>query len=360
MASSGPEIGRPAGAVKLAPGTGAAEHRPQAEQGAAMRIGRRAALAAAFLPLGRPAGAQADYPSRPVRLVVGYPAGGSTDVVARLLAERLGRSLGQPVIVENRPGASGTLGADAVAKAAPDGHTLLVGASGEMAIARATLRSIPYAPEDFAPIALLTEQPFLVLVNGALPADSLAALVALARARPGTLNYGSFGTGTAPHLLGELLKAEAGIEVTHVPYRGSAPLTADLLAGQVQFSFDTIPAALPHLGTGKLRALALCRATRAAAVPGVPTTAEAGMPWLLGGTWASSSRRRGCRRRSRPGSARRCGRRWERPSRTPCASAGWSRSGPMPRRPGATSPPSRPAGRRSPGGAMCSRNSGTG
>ncbi|MDN3565310.1 tripartite tricarboxylate transporter substrate-binding protein [Paeniroseomonas aquatica] len=252
-----------------------------------MRIGRRAALAAAFLPLGRPAGAQADYPSRPVRLVVGYPAGGSTDVVARLLAERLGRSLGQPVIVENRPGASGTLGADAVAKAAPDGHTLLVGASGEMAIARATLRSIPYAPEDFAPIALLTEQPFLVLVNGALPADSLAALVALARARPGTLNYGSFGTGTAPHLLGELLKAEAGIEVTHVPYRGSAPLTADLLAGQVQFSFDTIPAALPHLGTGKLRALALCRATRAAAVPGVPTTAEAGMPWLLGGTWAS-------------------------------------------------------------------------
>ncbi|MDB5372142.1 MAG: transporter [Belnapia sp.] len=261
-----------------------------------MKMARRAVLAAGSLA-AQAAGslaawpalaqAQADYPSRPVRLVVGYPAGGSTDVVARLLAERLARGWGQPVIVENRPGASGTLGADAVAKAAPDGHTLLVGASGEMAIARATLRSIPYAPADFAPLALLTEQPFLLLVNGDLPATSLAELVALAKARPGVLNYGSFGTGTAPHLLGELLKAEAGIAVTHVPYRGSAPLTTDLLAGQVQFSFDTIPAGLPHLGTGRLRALALCRATRAAAVPEVPTTAEAGMPWLLGGTWAS-------------------------------------------------------------------------
>ena len=249
-----------------------------------MRIKRRAVLGA--LAAG-PALAQAEYPNRPLRLVVGYPAGGSTDVVARLLAERLGRSLGQPVIVENRPGASGTLGADVVAKAVPDGYTLLVGASGEMAIARATLKAIPYAAEDFTPIALLTEQPFLVLVNGALPVNSLAELVALAKARPGALNYGSFGTGTAPHLLGELLKAEAGIEVMHVPYRGSAPLMTDLLAGQVQFSFDTIPAALPHLASGRLRALALCREGRAAAVPAVPTVAEAGMPWLLGGTWAS-------------------------------------------------------------------------
>ncbi|MBL6455963.1 tripartite tricarboxylate transporter substrate binding protein [Belnapia sp. T6] len=248
---------------------------------------RRQMLAGLAAATVGPARAQTDFPSRPVRLVVGYPAGGSTDVVARLLAERLGRVWGQPVIVENRPGASGTIGADLVAKSPPDGHTLLVGASAEMAIARATLRSIPYAAEDFTPLALLTEQPFLVLVHPGLPAASLGELVALAKARPGRLNYGSFGNGTAPHLLGELLKAEAGIEVTHIPYRGSAPLTTDLLAGQVQFSFDTIPAGLPHLASGKLRALALCRATRAPAVPEVPTTAEAGMPWLTGGTWAS-------------------------------------------------------------------------
>lgn len=250
-----------------------------------MRMRRRMVLAG--VALAGAARAEAGFPARPVRLLVGYPAGGSTDVVARLLAERLGRAWGQPVIVENRPGASGTLGADAVAKAAPDGHTLLVGASAEMAVARATLRAIPYQPEEFAPIALLTEQPFLLLVNAGVPAATLAGLVALAKARPGALNYGSFGTGTAPHLMGELLGAEAGITATHVPYRGSAPLMTDLLAGQVQFSFETIPSALPQLAAGRLRALCLCRGTRAASVPAVPTAAEAGMPALVGGTWAS-------------------------------------------------------------------------
>jgi tripartite-type tricarboxylate transporter receptor subunit TctC len=255
-----------------------------------MRIGRRAAVggAAALAAVPASAWAQAEWPSRPVRLMVAYPAGGSTDIVARLLAERLSRAWGQPVVVENRGGASGTLGADAVAKAPPDGYTLLLGASSEMAIARVTLRGLPYDPaRDFAPIVRISEQPFLLLVNAALPARSVAELVALAKARPGALNYASFGTGTSTHLMGELLRVTTGAEVTHVPYRGSAPGIADLIAGQVQFSFDTIPAGLPHVAGGRLRALALCHAARNAAVPEVPTTAEAGFAQLTGATWSA-------------------------------------------------------------------------
>lgn len=249
-----------------------------------MRLGRRAVLGMA---LATPALAAPDYPLRPVRLVVGYPAGGSTDLVARLLAERLSRAWGQPVTVENRGGAAGTLGADLVAKSPSDGYTLLVGASAEMAIARAVMRSIPYQPEDFAPVARLTEQPFLVLVHAALPVRSLAELVALARAQPGRLNYASHGTGTANHLLTELLRVETGISITHIPYRGGGPAMTDLVAGQVQVLLDVIPSALPHLVSGRIRALALCRATRSAMLAEVPTTAEAGSPFLLGSTWST-------------------------------------------------------------------------
>jgi len=255
-----------------------------------MAGGRRGVLAAglaAAAPARAQPRAEAAFPQRPVRLVVAYPAGGSTDVVGRLLAERLARAWGQPVIVENRPGAAGTLGADVVAKSPADGHTLLVGASGELAVARAGLRSIPYQPGDFAPIALLTEQPLLVLVNAGLPVASLAAFIAYARARPGQLNYASFGNATANHLLTELLRLETGIVVTHVPYRGAAPAMTDLLAGQVQFALDTIPTALPQLAAEKLRALALTRATRSAALPEVPTTVELGLPDVVGGTWAA-------------------------------------------------------------------------
>lgn len=249
-----------------------------------MRIGRRAILGAV---LAAPALAATEYPSRPVRLVVGYPAGGSTDLVARLLAERLFKAWGQPVTVENRGGAAGTLGADLVAKAAPDGYTLLVGASAEMAIARAVMRNIPYQPEDFAPVALLTEQPFLVLVNAGLPVQSLTELVALARQRPGALNYASHGTGTANHLLTELLRLETGIGITHIPYRGGGPAMTDLVSGQVQMLLDVIPSALPHILSGRVRALALCRATRSATLAEVPTTAEAGFPFLAGSTWST-------------------------------------------------------------------------
>jgi tripartite-type tricarboxylate transporter receptor subunit TctC len=249
-----------------------------------MRIGRRAMLGAV---LAAPALAAPDYPSRPVRLVVGYPAGGSTDLVARLLAERLFRAWGQPVTVENRGGAAGTLGADLVAKAAPDGYTLLIGASAEMAIARAVMRNIPYQPEDFAPVALLTEQPFLVLVNAALPVRSLAELVALAREQPGKLNYASHGTGTANHLLTELLRVETGIGITHIPYRGGGPAMTDLVSGQVQMLLDVIPSALPQILSSRVRALALCRATRSVTLAEVPTTAEADFSFLAGSTWST-------------------------------------------------------------------------
>jgi len=249
-----------------------------------MRITRRALLGAT---LASPALADGPFPNRPVRLVVAYPAGGSTDTVARLTADRLSRAWGQPVVVENRPGASGTLGADQVAKAPPDGYTLLIGASGEMAVARAGMRNIPYAPTDLAAIALLTEQPLITLVNPGVPATTLAELIGLARERPGRLNYASFGNATAGHLLTELFRLEAGIQVTHVPYRGSAPAMTDLLSGQVQMMMDTIPTTLPHIQAGRLRPLALARATRAPSVPDVPTMPELGFPTVVGGTWAS-------------------------------------------------------------------------
>ncbi len=249
-----------------------------------MRIGRRAILGVA---LAAPALAATEYPARPVRLLVGYPPGGSTDLVARLLANRLSLAWGQAVTVENRGGAAGTLAADMAAKATPDGYTLLVGASAEMAIARAVMRNLPYQPEGFASVALLTEQPFLVLVNAALPAASLGELVALARERSGRLNYASHGIGTANHLLTELLKAETGIAITHIPYRGGGPAMTDLVAGQVDMLLDVIPSALPHLASGRIRALALCRAARSGALPQVPTTAEAGIPVLTGSTWST-------------------------------------------------------------------------
>ena len=254
-----------------------------------MTIGRRMMLGGALALPAIGAGAQPAWPARAVRLVVAYPPGGSTDIVARLLAERLSRALGQSMVVENRGGASGTLGADAVAKAAPDGYTLLLGASSEMAIARVTLRSLPYDPaRDFAPIARTSEQPFLLLVNAAMPVQGVADLVALAKAQPGRLNYASFGNGTSTHLMGELFRVGTGIEITHVPYRGSAPGIADLIAGQVQMSFDTVPAGLPHIGPGgKLRALGFTHRVRSAAAPAVATMPELGFPQLVGSTWSA-------------------------------------------------------------------------
>lgn len=238
--------------------------------------------------LARPSLAQDNWPGRPVRIVVAYPPGGSTDIIARLLAERLSRAWSQPVVVENRAGAAGTLGADSVAKAAPDGTTLLVAASPEIAIARSTQRNLPYDPvRDFEPITLISESPFLLLVNPQIQARNVTELVALARAQPGRMNFASFGTGTSTHLVGELFRATAGIDITHVPYRGSAPAMTDLIAGQVQMAFDTIPAGLPHLREGRLRGIAVARAERSPLAPQIPTMAEAGLPGFVGGTWAA-------------------------------------------------------------------------
>jgi tripartite-type tricarboxylate transporter receptor subunit TctC len=221
-----------------------------------------------------------------VRIVVGYAAGGGTDIVARLMAERLTRAWGQPVVVENRTGAVGTLAADLLAKAPPDGHTLMMAASPELAIARSTQRNLPYDPvRDFAPVVLVCELPFLLVVHPSVPARTLGELLQLARAQPGRLNYASFGTGSSSHLVGELFRATAGVDVNHIPYRGSAPAIADLIAGQVQMAFDTFPAALPHVREGRLRAIAAAMPERSPLAPEVPTFGEAGLPGFTGGTW---------------------------------------------------------------------------
>jgi tripartite-type tricarboxylate transporter receptor subunit TctC len=242
--------------------------------------------AAAAATLVRPGFAQAPWPNRPVRMIVAYPAGGSTDIAARLLADRLARVWGQPVIVENRAGAAGTIGADSVAKSAPDGYTLLLAASPEIAIARSTLRNLPYDPvADFAPINLLAQSPFLLVAFAGLNVSNLAELTALARARPGTLNYASFGIGTSNHFVGELFKAETGLDIQHIPYRGSGPMMNDMVAGSVQLGFDTVPAALPHVRSGRLRAIGAAMLRRSPLAPDVPTFDEQGLRGFTGGSW---------------------------------------------------------------------------
>ena len=215
------------------------------------------------------------YPSKPIRIVVPFGPGGATDVVARTVADKLATRLGQPVIVENKPGASTMIGADAVAKAAPDGYTLLVSGSSTFSVAPALKERMPYDHQkDLALIALLVKAP-LVLVSGpSAPAKSLAELVALAKAKPGDLGYATFGAGSAPHLLGEMFAHEAGIKVMAVPYKGSAPASMALLGGEIQFAFDTIPSVGPHIKAGKLRPLAVSSTQRSSALPDVPTLAE--------------------------------------------------------------------------------------
>lgn len=254
-------------------------------------IGRRgvlgAALAAAALPRrGLAQGDARPWPAQSVRMVVAYPAGGSTDIVGRLLAERLTRLWGHSVVIDNRSGAAGTIGADSVAKAAPDGYTLLLAASPELAIARSTQRNLPYDPvRDFAAINLLAQSPFLLLATSALSASSVYELVALAKAKPGTLNYASFGNGTSNHFVGELFRVTTDVDITHVPYRGSGPMMTDLIAGRVQLAFDTVPAGLPHVQAGRLRALGAAMLRRSPLAPEVPTFAEQGWPGFAGGSW---------------------------------------------------------------------------
>jgi len=240
------------------------------------------ALAAALF--AGAAGAQ-EYPARAVRIVVPFAAGGPNDIVARLLGQKLADALGQPFLVENRPGAGGNIGTDFVAKAPADGYTLLSAGPGSLVI-NPLLRSVPYdTGRDFAPISLMASAPNALVVHPSVAANSVQELVALARSRPGELNYASGGTGSTPHLAAALFASMAGIRIAHVPYKGTGPALADLLGGQVQMAVLGIPTVLPQVKSAKLRALAVTGRRRAAELPGVPTMAEAGItgyevsPW---------------------------------------------------------------------------------
>ncbi len=225
------------------------------------------------------------WPSKPVTLIVPFAAGGTTDVLARSLAEKLQQSLGQPVIVESKPGAGATLGADYVAKSKPDGYTLLVGAVHHT-IAPSVYKKLSYDfQKDLAPITEIALVPNVLVVNAATPAKTVAELVALLKAQPGKHNYGSNGNGTAQHLIGTQFEQLTGTDFAHVPYKGSGPLATDLLGGQITMSFDTITPVLPHIKAGKLRPLAVTTAKRSSALPDVPTLDEAGLKGFNIGTW---------------------------------------------------------------------------
>jgi tripartite-type tricarboxylate transporter receptor subunit TctC len=236
------------------------------------------AFAVSLLVLFSAAPSAQDYPAKPVRLIVPYLAGGGADIWARTLGQKLGEALKQPFLVENRPGANGGIGADFVAKSAPDGYTLLATASGPITVNPVLYSKVPYDPvKDFAPVAqCLVYQYVLVTLAGA-PYRSIAELVSAARANPGALAYGSTGIGGGNHLAGEVFALAAGAKLTHVPYKGSAAALADLLGGQLAFMFDTVITSVPHLRSGKLRAYAVSSAKRASVLPEVPTMQEAGM-----------------------------------------------------------------------------------
>ncbi|MFC4274448.1 tripartite tricarboxylate transporter substrate binding protein [Achromobacter aloeverae] len=246
-----------------------------------MRITRvlaRAMLAAGFL-LGAAGAHAAGYPERPVKWVVPFPPGGAMDAIARTLAEAMGRKLGTSFIVENRPGAGGNIGASTVARAAPDGYTIMIAANG-MAVNPALYHDMNYDPQkDFAPISLLAIVPNVLVTNPQRnDVHSVADVIAQAKAKPGRYTYASAGVGTSIHLAGELFASMAQVDMLHVPYKGSGPAMADLLGGQVDYMFDSITSAKPHILAGKLRALAVTPSKRSSALPDVPTVAEAGLP----------------------------------------------------------------------------------
>ena len=242
-----------------------------------------ALLAAAAMSSGS-AMAQA-WPAKPISLIVPFPAGGTTDVLARAVGQELSKSLGQPVLVESKPGAGATVGADFVAKAKPDGYTLLMGAVHHT-IASSVYKKLPYDfQKDLLPITTVALVPNLLVVNPAMPVKNVSELLALAKASPGKFTYGSAGNGTAHHLIGAQFEAMGGVQLLHVPYKGSGPLVTDLLGGQISMSFDTITPVLPHIKAGKLKALAITTNKRSPALPDVPTLEESGLKGFNIGTW---------------------------------------------------------------------------
>jgi tripartite-type tricarboxylate transporter receptor subunit TctC len=252
------------------------------------KIGRRglwALAGSAALPCARQARAET-YPSRSVQLVMPYPAGGTGDIIARFVAEKLRQAEGQPFVVDNRAGATGTIGANYVAQAQPDGYTLLIGLGGPLTIAPALNPNVPYRTlEAFEPITLIAEVPSILAVHPSVPARTVQELVGLAKARPGALNFASAGAGSSVHLAAELFKLQAGIDTVHVPYKGGAPALNDLIAGNVTYMIENMPQLLPQVQAGKIRALAVTSARRSPFLPDVPTVAESGYPGYEATTW---------------------------------------------------------------------------
>ncbi len=226
------------------------------------------------------------YPVRPVRLIVPLPPGGGADLVARVVAERLSKNLNQQVLVDNRAGGGTVIGADLAAKSAPDGYTLLLGTATTHAINSSLVKKLPYDPiKDFAPISLVAVLPQIIVAHPSLPANTLPELIALARKRPGEILFASTGNGSANHLGAEMLKSVAKLNMVHVPYKGAGPSVTDLLAGQTQYMFSTIPPVLPHVKASRLKALAVAHSKRSALLPQLPTTAEGGAPGVEASSW---------------------------------------------------------------------------
>lgn len=247
------------------------------------------ALASAVIAISAIAEAGEDgWPQRPLRLVVPFPAGSSTDIIARIVAQKLSHRLGQQIVIENRAGASGNIGADAVAKATPDGYTIGIATASTHAVAASLSPNLPYDPiRDFAPVAMIGSQPYVLVLRPALPAHNLAELIALAKAKPGTLNYGSAGVASLAHLATELFASMAGVNIVHVPYKSSSQSMTDMITGRLDMQFATIAPSLPNIRAGQLRALVTSGKTRVAALPELPTVAEAGIAGYEAALWVS-------------------------------------------------------------------------
>jgi tripartite-type tricarboxylate transporter receptor subunit TctC len=250
-----------------------------------MRLVRALALSLVWLTLVAGGAAAQDYPTKPIRFVVPYPPAGGTDIVARILNEPLASALGQPIIIDNRGGAAGNIGTDIVAKAAPDGYTILFTLSSHT-INPKLYPNLPFDVErDFVAISLAATLPQILVANPSLPANNVRELIALAKAQPGKLNYASVGTGSPAHIAGELFKLKTGVDIVHVPYKGGGPAIADTLGGQVQLAFVSIPAALQYVKTGRLKGLAVTSDTRSSAAPEIPTLVESSVPDCVVNSW---------------------------------------------------------------------------
>ncbi len=236
--------------------------------------------------LGGEASFAQTYPVRPIRMIVAYPPGGGTDIVGRMMGQKLGENLGQTVVVDNRGGATGNIGTEIAAHATADGYTLLMGNVAPNAINVSLFKKLPFDPvKDFAPVSLVAVTPNILVVQPSSPVKTVKDLIALAKSKPGTLNFPSAGVGSSSHLAGEMLKSMAGIDMVHVPYKGGGPALVALLSGQVQLMFATLPAAMPHVKSGKLRPVAVTTSHRSQALPELPTIAESGVPGYEAATW---------------------------------------------------------------------------